>query len=73
MEFRNDIQGLRAVAILAIRDVCSTTDGKFVSAIDRLWPDKKCTTVINNNPVQFDYGHVTYEGAQIILKDLLYA
>lgn len=53
-----------------IKDSCIGTKAEYVSAIDKLCPDKKCITVFNDNPVQFDYGHLTYDGAAIVLKNL---
>ncbi len=46
----------------------SSTQGRYVSILDAICPDKQCIVVTRSGvPVQFDYGHLTHVGAVEIL------
>lgn len=51
-----------------IKTATHETKAKFVSIIDHMCPEEKCITTIDGVPIQFDYGHLTNEGASFVLK-----
>ena len=60
----------RLAADRAISEACSGTRARYVSALERLCPGGRCITVLHGVPVQWDYGHLTLEGAQLVVQDL---
>ncbi len=43
----------------------------YYSVIESICPKRRCLTVDRNGrPVQFDYGHFTYNGARLVIEDL---
>ena len=52
----------------ALRD----SSAEYYSALDIMCPNTQCVTTDENGiPLQFDYGHLTYEGAILILRSVL--
>jgi hypothetical protein len=46
-------------------------DVRYFSVIDIVCPKKKCLTTDNDGrPIQFDYGHFTYNGARLVIARL---
>jgi len=44
---------------------------KYVSVLDVVCPsEKSCITVNDGAPIQFDYGHLTYDGAKLLLSKM---
>jgi peptidoglycan/LPS O-acetylase OafA/YrhL len=43
----------------------------YVSPIQTMCPDRKCITILSNGePIQFDNGHLTYNGALYLLSEM---
>lgn len=46
-------------------------EAKYISVLDTICPTpSSCINSINNIPIQFDYGHLTYEGARLLLSKM---
>jgi len=54
----------------AFKAAVRKTSARYHSVYDRLCPQGRCKTVVNGSPVQYDYGHVTTEGGEWLLRDL---
>lgn len=51
--------------------VTRRTNAIYVSILEKMCQTPlRCTTLVNNSPVQFDYGHLTHDGAVFVLKQL---
>ncbi|MBW8189888.1 acyltransferase [Neiella marina] len=47
------------------------TNATYVSILDQMCQTPmSCTTLVNNSPMQFDYGHLTHDGALYVLQQL---
>ena len=54
----------------AIGDAANRAGARFVSLIDVMCPGSHCITLQHGKPIQFDYGHLTEEGADLLLKKM---
>src|SRR5262249_26606609 len=53
----------------AMRQALATSGATYVSLYDAVCPKGACTLwTADNNPLQFDYGHMTAEGSRLILS-----
>lgn len=55
-----------------LRSALRDSPAEYYSVLDILCPEKRCLTTDENGiPLQFDHGHLTREGAQLILRSVL--
>jgi peptidoglycan/LPS O-acetylase OafA/YrhL len=52
------------------KEIVLTAGANYISAFDILCEKGSCLTELNGVPVQFDYSHLTEEGAEFIIKDI---
>lgn len=54
---------------IAIEQVAYSTGAEYVSVLESLCPEQEnCKTTVNGVPIQFDYGHLTLQGAKYIVE-----
>lgn len=54
-----------------MRQVAAKTGVEYYSVLDSLCTKEGCTTMTANGvPVQFDYGHLTQDGARLVMERL---
>lgn len=56
-----------------MQEIYSSKSIEYVSIIDKLCSDNGCTVKVDNNntPLHFDYGHLTFEGSEFVVKHSL--
>jgi hypothetical protein len=54
----------------SIEKIVLDAGASYVSAFDILCNNNLYITELDGIPVQFDYGHLTEEGAQLVIKDV---
>jgi len=53
-----------------IKKIALASGASYISAFDALCQKDSCLTELNGVPVQFDYGHLTEEGAALVIKNI---
>ena len=51
-----------------VKKAISGTTAKFISVLENMCINGKCVTSIGDVPVSYDYGHLTTEGAELVLR-----